>query len=207
MDFVETWVLAARAFADLVEHVPADRWDGPGLGEWTLRDLVGHTCSAGLRTVVTLLARSVDTEDIPSPQAYYALATKVDPAVYATAVAASTEDAHRTGIELGADPATAVRLLVADGVATVLAAVPDMLIGSAGGGMRLSAWLPTRTFELAVHGLDVASAIGRSADLPAQVIGDTAALAARIATEIGRGPDVVLALTGRGDLPEGFSVV
>jgi uncharacterized protein (TIGR03083 family) len=207
MDFVETWVSAARGFADLVEHVPADRWDGPGLGEWTLRDLVGHACSAGLRTVVTTLERSVDTEDVPSPQAYYALAATVDPAVYSAAVAASTDDARRSGAELGADPATAVRMLVADGVATVLAAVPEMLIGTAGGGMRLSAWLPTRTFELVVHSLDVASAIGRTAELPPQVIGDTAALAARIATEIGRGPDVVLALTGRGDLPHGFSVV
>jgi uncharacterized protein (TIGR03083 family) len=207
VDFVETWVSAARAFADLVEHVPADRWAGPGLGEWTLRDLVGHTCSAGLRTVVTTLAHSVDTEDIPSPQEYYALATTVDPAVYAAAVAASTDDARRTGAELGDDPATPVRLLVADAVATVRGAVPDMLVASAGGGMRVSQWLPTRTFELAVHSLDVARAIGRPAGLSAQVIGDTAALAARIATVTGHGPDVVLALTGRGDLTRGFSVV
>jgi uncharacterized protein (TIGR03083 family) len=207
MDVVETWVTAARAFADLVEHVPADRWAGPGLGEWTLRDLVGHICSAGLRTVVTTLEHSVDTEDIPSPQEYYALATTVDPAVYAAAVAASSDDARRTGAELGDDPATPVRLLVADAVATVLGAVPDMLVASAGGGMRLSAWLPTRTFELAVHSLDVARAIGRPAGLSAQVIGDAAALAARIATAIGHGPDVVLALTGRGDLTHGFSVV
>ena len=207
MDVVETWVSAARAFADLVEHVPADGWAGPGLGEWTLRDLVGHTCSAGLRTVVTTLAHSVDTEDIRSPQAYYAFATSVDPAVYAAAVAASTDDARRTGAELGDDPATSVRLLLADAVATVMGAVPDMLIGSAAGGMRLSAWLPTRTFELAVHSLDVANLIGRPAGLSDQVIGDTAALAARIATAIGHGSDVVLALTGRGDLTRGFSVV
>ena len=73
--------------------------------------------------------------------------------------------------------------------------------------MRLDTWLPTRTFELAVHSLDIAAATGVSAGLPAVVLADAAALAARIAVAMGNGPTVLRALTGRGVLPEAFSVV
>src|SRR6266567_1317224 len=199
MDIVETWTAAAGAFADLVELVPDDRWTGPGLGPWTLRDLVGHTCSAGLREVVATLDRAPSlTEDIASGADYYAFATKIDRAVYESLVAASTDDARRTGESLGDRPADAVRRWVADAVATVRAAAPEMLVTTAAGGMRLDAWLPTRTFELAVHSLDIAAALGHAYQLPDQVIADAAALAARIGTAIGQGRDVLLALTGRG---------
>jgi len=169
-----TWISAARAFADLVDRV--GHWDGPGLGAWSLRDLVGHTCSAGLNTVIT--AADATTEDITSSEGYYAFARSVDPTLFETAVAMSTEDARRTGERLGDDPATAVRHLVDQAIAAVGA--EDRLIASAAGGMRLHTWLPTRTFELAVHSLDIAAATGLSADLPDQVISDAAALAARI---------------------------
>ena len=43
---------AARAVAALVDTIPPERWDGPGLGEWDLRALVGHT-SRSLLTVET----------------------------------------------------------------------------------------------------------------------------------------------------------
>ena len=39
----ETFAEAARTFVGLVRALPNDRWDGPGLGEWDLRSLVGHT--------------------------------------------------------------------------------------------------------------------------------------------------------------------
>jgi hypothetical protein len=39
------------------------------------------------------------------------------------------------------------------------------------------------------------------------VLAEAAALAARTAVELGRGPTVLAALTGRGVLPPGFSVV
>jgi hypothetical protein len=73
--------------------------------------------------------------------------------------------------------------------------------------MRLHTWLPTRTFELAVHSLDIAAATGLSADLPDQVISDAAVLAARIAAATGDGPAVLLALTSRGHLTRDFSVI
>jgi hypothetical protein len=76
-----------------------------------------------------------------------------------------------------------------------------------GAGIRLHTYLPTRMFELAVHGLDIARAVGVSFALPADVLEETTALAARIAVAEGHGETVLLALTGRAGLPSSFSAV
>ena len=65
----------------------------------------------------------------------------------------------------------------------------------------------TRTFELAVHGLDIAGAAGLSASLPSDVLAEAAALAVRLGVEVGDGATVLLALTGRRAVPEGFCVL
>jgi hypothetical protein len=64
-----TFAEAAQAFAVLVRAVPADAWDGPGLGEWDLRSLVGHT-SRSLITVETYLSQSANREDVVSAAGY-----------------------------------------------------------------------------------------------------------------------------------------
>ena len=77
----ETFAEAARTFADLVRRIPPNRWDGPGLGEWDLRSLVGHT-SRSLITVETYLGQPADTEEVPTPAAYYVAVAGIDPAVW-----------------------------------------------------------------------------------------------------------------------------
>ena len=89
-----------------------------------------------------------------------------------------------------------------------LARTDDRLIAVIGGlGIRLHTYLVTRTFELAVHGLDTAFAADIRFTLPDEVLGDATVLAARIATAIGEGQTVLLSLTGRTALPPSFSVV
>ena len=84
----------------------------------------------------------------------------------------------------------------------------DPLIEVIGGlGIRLHTYLPTRTFELAVHGLDIARATGLSFDLPADVLDEAAVLAARIGWQPVAGDTVLMSLTGRTALPPSFSVV
>jgi len=73
--------------------------------------------------------------------------------------------------------------------------------------MRVGDYLPTRTFELVVHGADIAAATGLPVTFPRAVLAEAAALAARTAVELGRGAAVLAALTGRAALPPGFSVV
>jgi len=76
-----------------------------------------------------------------------------------------------------------------------------------GAGIRLHTYLPTRTFELAVHSLDIAGAVGISFTLPDDVLTEAVALAGRIAVATRQGETVLLALTGRAELPPSFSIV
>ena len=68
---------AATAYADLVAPITPDQWTEPGLGEWDLRALVGHT-SRSLITVETYLGQPAETEDLTSPAAYLAGVAAVD---------------------------------------------------------------------------------------------------------------------------------
>ena len=197
------YATAARAFAAQVRGLPETAWDGPGLGEWDLRALVGHT-SRSLVTVSTYLRTTADREDVTSPADYYAKIRD-----YASNVGAAdiVERGRQAGRDLGDDPVAAVDALVAEALDSV-AAVDDPLITVIGGlGIRLSSYLPTRLFEFAVHGLDIARASGTAPTQPADVLAEAAALAARVAVEVGEGDAVLLALTGRGALPVNFSVV
>src|SRR6266550_4703258 len=92
----ETFAEAARTFADLVPRIPEDRWDAPGLGEWDLRSLVGHT-SRSLITVETYLRQPVDTEEVPTPAAYYIAIADLDNAAVA-------ERGRQAGQALGDNP-------------------------------------------------------------------------------------------------------
>ncbi len=200
---VATFGSAARSFAALVHDIPGDRWDGPGLGKWDLRSLVGHT-SRSIITVSTYLQHSAGHEDLSTAQDYYVhirgSALGVDPA-------AVVERGRQAGRDLGDDPAATVDRLV-ERVRSELAGTDDRLIEVIGGlGIRLHTYLQTRTFELAVHGLDIAGAAGIRFTLPDEVLGEATVLAARIATAIGEGQTVLLSLTGRTALPPSFSVV
>src|SRR5664280_3807081 len=52
---LESYLAAAQVFADLVSQVPDQMWESPGLGVWSLRELVGHTSTAALSGVLTTL--------------------------------------------------------------------------------------------------------------------------------------------------------
>lgn len=190
---------AAEAFALLVRAIPPDAWDGPGLGEWDLRSLVGHT-SRSLITVETYLGQPANREDVPSAAAYYAAISTVDPA----AVAGRGREAGRA---LGDDPFATVQSLVPR-VLALIDRAENPLITTAAGGMRLRTYLPTRTLELVVHGLDIATAVRLPApDYGHAVLSEVAEVAAGAAVLQGRGLELIRALTGRAPLPNGFSMV
>ncbi|TSE00765.1 maleylpyruvate isomerase family protein [Skermania sp. ID1734] len=196
---------AARSFVDLVHKLGNECWDGPGLGEWDVRSLVGHTARA-LVTVQTYLDRPASVEEITSPQGYY-VAIKPVLARDSTAAAGIVERGRQAGADLGDDPAAAVAALC-DGALSRLGRVTGApIIETIAGGMRLDAYLPTRTFELAVHSLDIVAATGVEHEVPSDVLGAAAELAAGIAVELGEGAHLLGALTGRHPLRESFSVV
>ena len=195
------FVSAATAFADLVALVPATSWDGPGLGDWDLRSLVGHT-SRSLITVSSYLRIPAEREDVTGPAHYYALLRG-----YAADSPDIVERGREAGRVLGADPSAKVTELLHQ-VLTDLDGAGDPLIAVIGGlGIRLSNYLPTRVFELTVHSLDIARATGIDFAPPEQALEAAAVLAAQISALTGQAAAVLTALTGRGALPAGFSVV
>lgn len=202
-DAVAPFASAARSFAALVHEIPADRWAGPGLGEWDLRSLVGHA-SRSLITVSTYLAQPAEREDITSPQEYYA---RVNPAALGISPEGVVERGRQAGRDLGDDPAATVDALVSRVLDELSEAANPLIEVIGGAGIRLHTYLPTRTFELAVHGLDIARAVDISFQMPSDVLDAATQLAMRIAAATGHGQTVLLALTGRTELPSSFSIV
>ena len=200
------WDESRRAFADAAgwfvstTALVGDRWAEPGLGEWDVRALVGHT-SRSLLTVEAYLARPAQTAEIPSAADYFR-ATRAMAA--GPAVAQRGRDA---GDALGDDAASAVAEIAARVVPLVDAQDGGTLLTTIAGGMRLEDYLPTRTFELAVHTCDLATALG----LPPEVPDTAAAQALRVVSELavtrGQAGPLLLAATGRPGLPAGWSVL
>lgn len=199
-----TFDAAATAFLALVEQLPLPAYDGPGLGDWDLRALVGHT-GRSLVTVATYLGTRADAEEVASPAAYFGAVSRIAGVDADGAIARRGVEA---GQALGADPLTALRTSYAEATAALDAlADSDPVVTTIAGGMRVSAYLPTRTFELTVHCLDIARATGVGFTPPTEALAEALGVAAASAVELGLGTDVLLALTGRQPLPPGCSVV
>ena len=200
------WDESRRAFADAAgwflsaTALVGDRWAEPGLGEWDVRALVGHT-SRSLLTVEAYLARPAQTVEIPSAADYFR-ATRAMAA--GPAVAQRGRDA---GDALGDDPASAVAEIAARVVPLVDAQDGGALLTTIAGGMRLEDYLPTRTFELAVHTSDLARALDEPLDVPATSAVQALRLVTELAAGDGRAGPLLLAATGRTGLPPGWSVL
>jgi uncharacterized protein (TIGR03083 family) len=203
MDF--PWEDSRRAFADAARWfvrtsaLVGDRWDRPGLGEWDVRALVGHT-SRSFLTVETYLDRPAEQVEVASAADYFRTTRAV---AAGPAVTARGRDA---GAALGSDPAGAVAEIAARVLRLLDARDGTELLTTIVGGMRLRDYLPTRTFELAVHTSDLATALDEPPDVPVTA----AAQALRVVTDLalvdGRAGPLLLAATGRPALP-GFSVL
>ena len=193
----QTYLEAAGSFAGLVAALPDDL-SGPGLGEWDLRALVGHAARA-LVTVSDYLRSPASAVDLESAAAYLAgiRAVQPDPGVTRRGVAA--------GEMLGDDPGGAVRLLVEAVTEDLARSDPEQLVMTYGGGMRLRDYLPTRTFELVVHGLDIATAAPVPWAPPTAALRETLALAGEVAVRHGEGPLMLRLVTGRE--PGGLAIV
>jgi Mycothiol maleylpyruvate isomerase N-terminal domain len=193
---------AAASFSDQVAALAGRDLTGPGVGDWDLRALVGHT-SRSLVTVETYLARPADEVEVPTAAAYYVAIARAGGA-NTTAI---TERGREAGVALGDDPAGHVRALLDRVVGMLPAYADDYALDTIVGGMRLDEYLRTRIFELVVHGLDIGDATGARPGFGDVELTDATRLAAEVAVLSGRGPDVLLALTGRRPFPDGLTVV
>jgi len=132
-----SWDYSHTAFADATgwfmrtAALVGDRWDRPGLGEWDVRALVGHT-SRALLTVESYLARPAPAADVASAADYFRTTRA---AAAQPAVVARGRDA---GTALGSDPPAAVAQLAARVVALVETQDGRALVTTIAGGMRLA---------------------------------------------------------------------
>jgi hypothetical protein len=117
------------------------------------------------------------------------------------------ERGRQAGLELGEKPALVIRE-TAERVLAGLEQIPNnAILGVPVGGMRLIDYLPTRVFELTIHTLDIAAAIGKEVEPPPAAMEMTLYLLADRALRLGQRPVLALATTGRRTLPEGFTLL
>jgi uncharacterized protein (TIGR03083 family) len=197
----DAYAAAGDSFVDLVRAVPPDGWREPGLGVWTIQELVGHTC----RAFVTLSTYLRDGQGLD--------VTIENPFDYFDVLAsgygdqnAVAERGRAAGAELGDDPLLRVIELRDAAVAALRDADDDAPVATPIGVMRLVDYLPSRVVELTVHSGDVAAAIGvrfvpdrSAAEIVFACLGHVAAGRDDVS-------DAMRALAGRRPLPEGFSL-
>lgn len=211
-----TFLEAGEWFAAMVDTIPRDAWNGPGLGEWGLRALVGHT-SRALSTVIRGIGQPASEVTCETAAEYVVHTASIQAGSARTADGSTvTERGIAAGRELGEHPADTVRALLGEMRSTLRnTSGPDPIITTIVGGMRLSQYLRTRTFELVVHGLDIQTALrgsaaapGWSADSPpAAALAMSLDHTLQVATLHNDGSAILLALTGRRALPDGYSVL
>jgi hypothetical protein len=181
---VAPFMAASRFFVRCVAAVPVERYEVPWSDEWRVLDLIGHGNRANVLPV--------EYYERPVPQAgpEYLLPKNI---------ARRGRQAVR---DLGQDPVAAVKAASERALAMVVAAPDGARVGTPFGELALDAYLPSRTAELVLHGLDLGTGIHAP---PEALVGCGLFLIER-AVGNGQGEDVVRALSGRGLLPAGFSV-
>lgn len=204
---VEAFAEAARWFGSLVLGQPVDQLDGPGLGEWNLRQLVAHSGRALVTTEEYLRPQApagteVHDDDPIGAAARHFLSLRDNPRLQRDVA----ERGRAEGERLGDDVLGEVAALVERVTAVVRQAPESAVFETRFGVVGFATYLCTRTVELVVHGIDVAHAVGVPADVPTRPASTTLAVLAELARQRGDAVAVIAALSGRRPLPEAFGL-
>ena len=191
---------SVQQFVNVVERIPSDAWDKPGLGEWTVRELVAHVVA--MIEGIAAYAGPPAPPDAESAGAYYVQAMS-KPRIHEQI----TERAREHVSLLGNDPAKASRAIADQTLAAIEVLGDAVSMATLPGTVRLVDYLPTRVLEIVIHTLDVAHAAEVSIEPTRNALAVTVALLGEIAVERGDGAIAMLALSGRRALPDGFNVL
>jgi uncharacterized protein (TIGR03083 family) len=139
-------------------------WEAPGLGEWTVRELVAHTLRA-YTTIETYLDAEVTNDPVlPNAVEYYRAVVGV-PGVHAGVAARGREAARAL-----TDPLTQATAIAARVLPRARETPGDRLTQSIAGPIAFTEYLATRTVELCVHTLDLQAALGLPKTMPGEVV-------------------------------------
>ena len=186
-DFLRT----LRSTEDVDPSTPA--------GGWTLGELIAHTLRAYSCIEMYLNGptdRSVSRPIVDAVEYYQGALS--DPEVHEGIV----RRARAAAAEV-TDPIGAAEVLAARIGALVGSTADDEPVHSPGGQMVLSEYLVTRVVELALHTTDIQRALGQAQEIHPTV----AQLILPVLAALGPSTQIILALTGRGALPDGFNVL
>ena len=195
---------AARWFAETVHELdrPPAPWEAPALGEWSRRDLVGHT-SRALLTVEQYLRPGPSDSDRRSVDYYRAVrGGRADPDEVA-------ERGRQAGRDLGADLPESVDTVVRRVTGMVAGRTADARVETPVGEWRLEAYLPTRVVELVVHTGDLRTAGGLDGQAPETAVRQALVVLGALVADApsDEAPHLLTALTGRSALDAGYTVL
>ena len=196
----EAYLESAEFFAGIVDRVDIDAWEEHALGQWTVRDLAGHTYRS-INTVVGYSEKPAPQVDVESTtQWIVSVRQNMDPDRVA-------EMGRSAGLEIMDNPQMMVRGFLNMARERVNDLDEDFILATPQGGMRLIDYLQLRTMELVIHGRDLADALGMDAEPPASGIQVALQVLTGVAVAEGRGPALANALTGRGSLPPNYNLL
>lgn len=198
---LDSFVEATHWWAeDILPRAATVDLDGPGLGQWTLRELIAHTTRAFKITVEYADPAPATGSDLLSASGYFRLGMKIE-GVHGDVAERGRQEAAETP-----DVVTASLEWADKALQTVGAQLPQSTARTRMGDLRFDQFLATRTLELVVHGTDVGAAIGVDSAPPRKA----AVVALTVLIECIDDADVVAvlrALSGRGSISPGFSVL
>lgn len=169
-----------------------DRWDDPGLGEWSVRELVAHTNRAYRTILDYVVGDTKDPTTILSATDYFRIVLAEETPHVHIAERARIE----VGDYAGRDVVQVTEELARRASKLVETAAPSTIMHLFVGEMELEQYLATRVVELVVHGLDLSAAL----DLPTDPPAESAAVALAVLVGLARPSDlagVLRLLTGR----------
>lgn len=194
---VRAYEAASGFFVAALKAVPGTAWAAPALGTWSVRDLVGHANRAHT-LVEEYLLRPVPPQ--PPDSDYFSPG----------AIAARAREA---AMRLGDHPEKTVTECSQRTIALIRQAPAGAEVSGPMGTMALADYLPSRTAELTVHTLDLTRALGTFPGVtpgalpsaPAEALAESLRSVTSQLVRRGHGETALLALSGRAELPPGFS--
>lgn len=199
----EAFKEATDFLVGVVDSVGDDEWDRPALGAWNVAQLAVHA-SRGASTIVDYASEPAELE-LGSAAEYYSRAMSLE-GVHEAVASRTVEQAAALEVPV----AQYVREAVHEANEVLSRTPANQVLGSIVGGIRLVDYLPTRIVELVVHGIDLADALGREAEVPRSSMAITLETLGDLAVER---PDlldptrILRAITGRGTLPESANLL